>query len=334
MRFLKGLEWPTVSMLAACYGSWAVAGLVLWPQWPVVALIVMAIASALHSSLQHEALHGHPTRSAAINELLVSVPLGVFYPYRRFKQLHLRHHDDERLTDPYDDPESWYRSAATWGGVGGPLRLVLAVNNTLAGRLILGPALMITAFLAQEPGRLWRGERDIRRAWLNHLVGVAVLIAIVQGLMGINFAVYLIAVAYPSMSIIAIRTYCEHQWADSPEGRTVIVERGGILGALFLNNNLHFVHHKRPCVAWYELPVHFRAERDNWLAANGGYAFRSYQDIARHFAFHAKEPVVHPAWRLEAEPVVLQGPAVHPAGPATGPSIGCASVVPAKPDRA
>ena len=42
------------------------------------------------------------------------LPLGLFYPFRRFKGLHLTHHNDERLTDPYDDPESYYRSAMDW----------------------------------------------------------------------------------------------------------------------------------------------------------------------------------------------------------------------------
>ena len=77
MRVLKHLEWPTVAMLAACYGLWFVSGLVVFPQFPVLALGMMTVATALHSSLQHEALHGHPTRSAALNELLVGLPLGV-----------------------------------------------------------------------------------------------------------------------------------------------------------------------------------------------------------------------------------------------------------------
>jgi fatty acid desaturase len=81
----RGLLWPVVC-------QWPV----LWPDFPVLALGLMTVATALHSSLQHEALHGHPTRSAAVNELLVALPLGVFYPYRRFRQMHLGHHNDER----------------------------------------------------------------------------------------------------------------------------------------------------------------------------------------------------------------------------------------------
>jgi len=333
MRFLKRLEWPTLAMLVACYGLWFVSGLVIWPVYPLAAIGLMAVATALHSSLQHEALHGHPTRSAAINELLVALPLGVFYPYRRFRQMHLAHHNDERLTDPYDDPESWYRAAADWGCLGAPLRFLLLLNNSLAGRLVIGPGLMIASFAATEPGRLLRGERGVRRAWLNHLAGLAVLAVLVIGEMGIHPLVYLLAIAYPGLSIIAIRTFCEHQWVADPDGRTVIVERGGILSLLFLNNNLHLVHHKRPRAAWYELPGLYRAEREAWYTRNGGYVFSDYRAIFRAFAFRAKEPVVHPALRTGVLAASMPGGSFHPVGAPTGPQIGCNSAVPAKADR-
>ncbi|GAB4352474.1 MAG: fatty acid desaturase [Oricola sp.] len=319
-------------MLAACYGLWLVSGLVVWPAFPVPALAMMVVAVALHSSLQHEVLHGHPARNAAVNELLVALPLGVFYPYRRFRQMHLAHHDDERLTDPYDDPESWYRSAVTWRRLGWPLRVLLTVNNTLAGRLLLGPPLMVAAFYAAEPGRLWRGERGVRRAWLHHLAGLAMLAAIVVGAMGIPPLAYL-AVAWAGLSVISIRTYCEHRWQEHPDGRTVIVENGGILGLLFLYNNLHLVHHKRPRVPWYELPALYRAGRAEWQRRNGGYVFPDYWAIFRAYAFRAKEPVVHPAWRTGETAVPVQGGSFHPAGAPTGPRIGCNAVVPARPDQ-
>jgi len=332
MRRMKHLEWPTLVVLAACYGLWFVSGLAIFPHFPFLALGLMTVATALHSSLQHEALHGHPTRSAALNELLVALPLGVVYPYRRFKQMHLSHHNDERLTDPYDDPESWYRSAVTWRGLGVPLRVLLRVNNTLAGRLILGPGLMVAGFLATEPGRFIRGERGVRQAWLHHAAGLAVLAAIVWGVMGIPPLAYC-AVAYGGMSIIAIRTYCEHQWESDPNGRTVIIERGGLFGLLFLNNNLHFVHHKRPRAPWYELPGLYRADSAEWRKRNGGYVYSSYWAIARAFAFRAKEPVVHPALRTGEAAAPVSGGSFHPVGLSAGPQIGCNAVIPAKADR-
>jgi hypothetical protein len=63
-------------------------------------------------------LHGHPTRSAALNEALVFPALGLFVPYRSFRDTHLRHHNDANLTDPYDDPESWYLPLPEWNRAG------------------------------------------------------------------------------------------------------------------------------------------------------------------------------------------------------------------------
>ena len=62
----------------------------------------------LHSSLQHEIAHGHPTRWPRFNRLLAIVPLSLWLPYARYQQMHLAHHHDDRLTDPIDDPESFY----------------------------------------------------------------------------------------------------------------------------------------------------------------------------------------------------------------------------------
>ena len=98
------VEWPTLALIILCYGGWAVAGFLLWPNWPLAGLLLLTLMIALQSSLMHECLHGHPTRSSALNEALVFLPVGLVYPYRRFKALHLRHHADERLTDPFEDP--------------------------------------------------------------------------------------------------------------------------------------------------------------------------------------------------------------------------------------
>src|SRR5690606_29964578 len=103
-------EWPTVALIAATYALWAATGFFLWPHYPVAALLALTLLLAMQSSLMHEASHGHPTRKSWINEMLVGLPIGLVYPFRRFKALHLRHHADESLTDPFDDPESYYRA--------------------------------------------------------------------------------------------------------------------------------------------------------------------------------------------------------------------------------
>ena len=295
------VEWPTVALIIGCYGAWLGAGLFLWPSFPVAALIVMVLAVALHSSLVHEVLHGHPTRNALVNEAFVFLPVGLAWPFRRFKTLHLRHHADERLTDPLDDPESYYQALWRHETMPGWLKALLRVNNTMAGRFILGPWLSVIGFFIDDGKRILAGDRDIRKAWLLHLLGLVIVLPVVRFGFGMPLWLYVLVPAWFGQSIIAIRTFAEHQWSENPEGRTIIVERSP-LSFLFLNNNLHFVHHKKPTVAWYRLPGLFRADRDNWLKANNGYTYPNYLALVKAYAFRAKEPVVHPVLRRHPEP--------------------------------
>ncbi|MCU0830503.1 MAG: fatty acid desaturase [Rhizobiaceae bacterium] len=288
------MEWPTVAMIALCYGVFAFAGLVVWPEFPLPALLMMALSAALHSSLQHEVLHGHPTNKGWLNEILVAaMPLAPAYPYRRFKTLHLRHHHDERLTDPYDDPESYYLDGRTWAEISPALRGLLSFNNTLIGRMVIGPALMVTAFIASDVRLILAGDRAVAHAWLLHGAGLCVTATVLTFGFGIPFWLYVAVPGYLGMSVIAIRTFCEHQAAGDPDHRTIIVERSP-LSWMFLNNNLHLVHHKLPTLAWYKLPAAMRDKRDEWIALNNGYVFGGYLDIFRRYGLRRKEPVVHP----------------------------------------
>lgn len=303
------IEWPTVLMLLACYGLWGVAGYYLYDVSPTVALVLMGVAIALHSSLQHEVLHGHPTRSARVNEALVFAPLGVFYPYRSYKRTHLQHHADERLTDPFDDPESYYRALKDWERMPALLKRLLAWNNTLIGRMLIGPPLMVVGFTASEWRKMMRGDRKVTLAWSLHLAGLIPTLLVVSQLFEIPISLYVGVSAYLGVSIIAIRSYCEHQWSEQPDGRTIIVETS-LLAPLFLYNNLHFVHHKLPTAAWYKLPSIYRARRTEWQNMNEGYVFADYAEVFRAFAFKPKEPVVHPAWRRD-EPLMAANPALN-----------------------
>ena len=295
------IEWPTVALVAACYAVWAATGLLLYPQAPLAALIVLGLALAMQSSLMHEASHGHPTRKAWLNEALVGLPIGLIYPFRRFKALHLRHHADERLTDPFDDPESYYKALWRHEQLPSVLRFLLRINNAMLGRLVLGPPLGTIGFLLGEARALRDGDRDARKAWLLHAAGLAVVLPVIVYGFGIPLWLYLLVPVWLGQSIISLRTFAEHQWSERPDGRTIIVERSP-LAFFFLNNNLHLVHHKMPNVAWYRLPALFRERRAEWIAMNGGYVFPNYLALLKSFAFIAKEPVVHPALRRAPEP--------------------------------
>lgn len=290
-----------------CYGTWFAAGLFLWPSWPVLALLVLALTAALQSSLVHEVLHGHPTRNALVNEAFVFAPIGLVWPFRRFKTLHLRHHADERLTDPLDDPESYYKALWHHDELPAAMKLLLRINNTMVGRFVLGPWLACIGFFIDEAKQMIAGDRAIRKAWLLHAAGLAIVVPIVTLGFGIPLWLYILVPVWLGQSMIAIRTFAEHQWSEHPEGRTVIIERSP-LSLLFLNNNLHFVHHKMPTVAWYKLPGLFGERRDEWLRMNNGYSYPNYFALLKAYAFKAKEPIVHPVLRRAPE----QGRAFRP----------------------
>jgi fatty acid desaturase len=289
-----------VALIAACYGAWLAGGVLFHFGWPVAGLILAGLCIALHSSLIHEALHGHPTRTGWVNEVLVSLPIGLVYPYRRYKALHLQHHADERLTDPFDDPESYYKARWQHETMPGWLKRLLVLNNTMVGRLLLGPPLATIGFLVDETKLLASGDRGVRRAWLHHVAGLAIVLPVVVWGFGMPPWLYVLVPVWLGQSVLTVRTYAEHQWSERPDGRTIIVERSP-LSFFFLNNNLHLVHHKLPTVAWYELPAHFRARRAEWSAMNGGYVYPNYLALLKSYAFRPKEPVAHPVLRQAPE---------------------------------
>ncbi|MFN3549645.1 MAG: fatty acid desaturase [Mesorhizobium sp.] len=298
---LPRIEWPTAALIAACYAAWLALGFWVWQDWPAVALVGLGVVLALQSSLMHEASHGHPTRSASVNELLVGLPIGLVWPFRRFKSTHLRHHADERLTDPFDDPESYYR--ALWRHEVLPrwMKSLLVVNNTMLGRILLNPWLGSIGFLVSDARAILAGDRAIGRAWVHHGLGLAVALPVIHYGFGIPLWLYVLGPVWLGQALISVRTYAEHQWSERPDGRTIIVERSP-LSFLFLNNNLHLVHHKLPNVAWYRLPALFSERREEWVKMNGGYVFPNYRALLAAYAFRAKEPVVHPVLRRAPEP--------------------------------
>lgn len=289
------VEWPTLVVLAACYGVWAFAVAVLPAVSVWLAIAVAGISIALHASIIHEVIHGHPTRNARLNAALVWPSLNLMIPYGRFRDMHLAHHHDSILTDPFDDPESNYLDGGDWDRLPRPARRLMNANNTLAGRLILGPIVGQIAFVAGDLRRIRAGEAGVLRAWVLHLPAAAVVVAGVWSAAMPVWA-YLIA-AYGGLALLKIRTFLEHQAHERARGRTVIIEDRGPLAFLFLNNNLHVVHHMHPQVPWYRLPSLYFGNREKYIARNGGYLYRSYGEIFRRYLWTRKDPVPHPLWR-------------------------------------
>jgi fatty acid desaturase len=303
------VEWPTLAMMAATYALWALGTTWAAGLWLPLGIALTAIATAQFSSLQHEVLHGHPFRSARANEALVFPALSLIVPYRRFRDTHLAHHHDPILTDPYDDPESNYLDPAVWRDLGPVTQRLLRLNNTLAGRVLVGPAISLFLFVKGDVALMRAGDRAVRTAWLLNAAGLVPVAVWFVAVAQMPFWASLVAV-YLSHSLLKIRTFLEHRAHDAARARTVIIEDRGPLALLFLNNNLHVVHHMHPAVPWYRLPAVYRANREHYLRRNDGYVYRSYAEIFARFLFRAKDPVPHPLMPGAApEPVPAAGPA-------------------------
>ncbi|THH35733.1 fatty acid desaturase [Aliishimia ponticola] len=288
------IEWATFGLITLCYAGWAAAVFWIGAASPALAVPVLVLALVLHASLTHEVCHGHPFPSRIASEALVWINPGLAVPYLRFRDTHLAHHQDSILTDPYDDPESNYLDPAHWGRMPIWAQALRRANNTLAGRMILGPILGQVAFMEGDWRAIRRGERQVLRGWLWHLPGAALVLALVY-VSPLPLWLYLVC-CYAALSVLKIRTFLEHRAHERASGRTVIIEDRGLLAFLFLNNNLHVVHHMHPKVPWYRLPALYAQNKARYLARNDGYLYRSYGQIFRQFLWRAKDPVPHPLW--------------------------------------
>ena len=290
----KGIEWPTLALTAVVY---TLFGLLTWwhtelPWWLILPLGGYLVC--LHGSLQHEAVHGHPTRWPLVNEALVFPSLWLWMSFRIYRDSHLRHHRNEVLTDPGEDPESFYVTPQAWARMGPLKRAFLIANNAFLVRLVIGPLVAVWQHWSDEIGRLARGDRRHLPAWALHLAGCALVFAWVIGVCGIPLGEYILLYAYPALALTLIRSFLEHRARPEAETRSVIVEAGPVMSLLFLNNNLHALHHAHPGVAWYRLPALYRARRDELLTRNGGYRYGGYLEIAGRYLLRPKEPVLHP----------------------------------------
>lgn len=306
-KALHAIEWPTLAMLVLTYAVWAI-GTLLWPSSGVFSVLLTMVAVAQFSSLQHEVLHGHPFRNQALNDLLVFPGFSPTIPYMRFKDTHLRHHYDPNLTDPYDDPESNFFDPAQWQRMPPAVQAVLRLHNTLLARLILGPAIGSWYFIKGDLALIRAGNRRVIVSWVWHLVGVSLVLAWLLLVTEMPIWAYLVA-AYGGYSLLKIRTFLEHRAHASFRARTVIVEDKGPLALLFLNNNLHVVHHMHPKVPWYQLPRLYAEKADHYRRRNDAYVFANYREIFARYLFRAKDPVAHPLWPVpkseanDADPV-------------------------------
>lgn len=306
-RQLSETEWVTLALIAATYVilGWSTTSLALISL--PASILFLTGALVLHASLTHEVIHGHPTPWTNLNGALVRPAVGLVVPYGRFRDMHLDHHHDENLTDPYDDPETNFMDPAVWARLPALLRVILRLNNTLLGRLILGPVISNFVFFSSDLKEIWQGNPAVRNSWIAHgfaLIPVSIWLVHIAS---IPIWAYMVA-CYASMSVLRLRTFLEHRAHERARARTVVIEDRGLFAFLFLNNNFHVVHHMHPRVAWYKLPARYHANKAHYLRRNDGYRYRSYWDVARAYLFQAKDPVPHPQWTHVAPKTLSSSP--------------------------
>jgi fatty acid desaturase len=296
----RKVEWPTVALAAAIYGLWF-ATTYFWQTMPWPALMILgAWAIAWHMNLQHEIIHGHPTRNRFVNLAIGVWPLALWLPFSTYRSTHLRHHQDQNLTDPFEDPESYYWTGAGWRDLGPLGRALARARSTLLGRIVLGPAFMMPRALYGELRDGWRGEKGARAILLWHCLQAAPVVTWTIFVCGMPLWVYVAAFVYPGMSLAMVRSFAEHRAAPDATERTAIVENATILGPLFLFNNLHAAHHLRGRVPWYQLPAFYRLNRQALIKRNGGLVYNSYIDVARRYLLTPHHEPVHPDWERGA----------------------------------
>ena len=290
----RRIHLPTLSIAFAIH-----AGFILWslsfnalPLW--VAAPLGSLLLTWYGSLQHETIHGHPTRYRRINRLIGGSPLSLWIPYAIYRETHMRHHrhSGRRLTEVGHDPESFYLTPSDVENAGALRRLILRANCTLSGRLVLGPAVAIATFW-MESAREIRSSRRHRLIWLRHAVGVTLVLVWIVGVCKVPLLVYLLLVVYPSAAITNLRSFAEHKANDDSPARTNVVEANLFWSLLFLNNNLHVAHHARPHAPWYELPAVWARMRQT--APGAGIIFSDgYLEVGKRYLFRPFITLEHP----------------------------------------
>lgn len=291
-------ELPTWLLIGVIYGGWFAVMLNAQMLGRLPATLLLIVFTGWYMSLQHELIHGHPTRWPRVNQLFGTLPLAVWYPYGLYRDSHLAHHRNHTLTEPDEDPETYYLSPARWAKLRRWQQQLIHLRNTFLGRLLLGPLLDVAATFGGMWQALRRGDRPAIAMWLLHGTLLATMF-FWMARQGFSPLWYLLAVSYPALALTKVRSFYEHRAADDPLARSVNNEAAWPWRMLFLNLNYHSVHHDLPGVPWYGLRRLYLRDRDHYYQRNHGFRVAGYRVWLRQFWVRPVGVNVHPGRSAE-----------------------------------
>jgi len=287
------IELPTWLAIFSVYFLWwfVLNNFFIIPLSPLFLVFILTF----HGSVQHELIHGHPTNSQKINDLLACPALGLWSPYSVYKNSHLAHHEDANLTIPEVDPESYFISIEKWDTLSKLRQKFALFNMTLFGRLFLGP---LWYFINLKKQLLVSFNKPFSKdflIWFSHELMTIALLFIVWYIFGVHYLIY-IACAYFAHSLTMLRSFYEHRPSSNPNHRSLIMKTILPLNILFLNNNYHFVHHKNPKMSWYSIPKEYKVNFEKYNHLNGNFIEKGYFKWFKNYLFKPVTKPKHPAF--------------------------------------
>ena len=292
-HFLTSFEWPTWLLIIFVYGSWLLLVQHYHTIGPILAIPLLILVGALFGSLCHELIHGHPTQITQLNTLLGSIPLTLFLPYSIYRETHIRHHQDDNITLPGIDPESYYCAASEYRLKSSPGKIFAWINMTIAGRLMFNPMIEILKLATLAFRSIISVEVSALKVWGTHLISVALLLLLITQYFEIPLWHYLL-IAYSANSLTRIRSFYEHRARVNISERTVLMEPCLFFRILFLNLNYHLAHHENPSTPWYQLGDFYRTHRSDLISRSGDFYYKGYHHWLLGHLFRPVDSPVHP----------------------------------------
>jgi fatty acid desaturase len=287
--------WRTWLLVPAVYATWLLAVVAYDALGHLAGTMLLILATCWFTSLQHELIHGHPSKDRRVNRSMGLAPLAVWYPYELYRRSHLAHHRNELLTEPGIDPESNYIDDAAWRRLSRMVRPMWIAQRTVLGRILLGPAMAIVPTWLDIVRRPLRRDFSQSRSWAVHLTLLCAMLFALDRYAGIGPLSYLLTICYPALGLAMFRSFYEHRPALEAPHRVVINEAGLFWRILYLNNNYHAVHHERPDLPWYLVRRFYLERRAEVLRRNGGFVIPGYLSLMRRYAMTTVDSPVHPA---------------------------------------